>query len=91
MDEMKVCKFVRLTSKDPKGKFVNSKDGRTTIRTKVVVSEDTVKETEANFETTGLLYIVDEAKTKERNAVVEAENAGTEEVENKGTEAGAKL
>lgn len=70
---MKVCKLVRLTNKDEKGQFVNSKEGRITLRNRVVVSEDSVKETEDNFTTTGLLYLVDAKATAERDADVEAE------------------
>lgn len=70
---MKVCKLVRLTNKDEKGQFVNSKEGRITLRNRVIVSEESVKETEDNFATTGLLYIVDAKATSERDADVEAE------------------
>lgn len=70
---MKVCKLVRLTNKDEKGQFVNGKEGRITLRNRAVVSEESVKETEENFQTTGLLYLVDAKATAERDADVEAE------------------
>lgn len=70
---MKVCKLVRLTNKDEKGQFVNGKEGRITLRSRVVISEDSVKETEENYPTTGLLYVVDTKATSERDADVEAE------------------
>lgn len=90
MNTMKVCKLVRLTKKDEKGNFVNNREGRITIRNKAVVSDESVKETEGNYETTGLLYIVDEAKTKERNKIVEAESEGNVNLEEE-EQTGAKL
>lgn len=70
---MKVCKLVRLTNKDEKGQFVNSKEGKITMRNRVVVSEESVAETEENYPTTGILYVVDAKATAERDAEVEAE------------------
>jgi hypothetical protein len=70
---MKVCKLVRLTSKDSEGLYVNGKEGKVTLRNRVVVSEDSVKEYEDNYGTSGLLYIVDEKATAKRDAEVEAE------------------
>lgn len=70
---MKVCKLVRLTVKGNDGLYVNSKEGRVTLRSKAVVSEESVKESEGNFGTTGLLYIVDAKATSDRDAEVEAE------------------
>ena len=70
---MKVCKLVRLTNKDDKGQFVNGKEGKITVRNRVIVSEESVAETEENYPTTGILYIVDAKATAERDAGVEAE------------------
>jgi predicted nucleic acid-binding Zn-ribbon protein len=82
---MKVCKLVRLTSKDPEtGKFVKGEKGsQVTLRTRTVVPESTVEESESNCGKTGLLYIVDEKATAKRNAIVEAEAEGknVEEIE----------
>lgn len=71
---MKVCKLVRLTQKDSNG-FIESKEGIITVRGKVVVSEETVKESEENYQSTGLLYKVDKKKTEARDKELEAESA----------------
>lgn len=73
--ESKVCKLVRLTSKDDKGKFVKGEKGsQVIVRKKCVVSESSVNESEKNYEKTGMLYIIDEKATELRNKIVEAEN-----------------
>lgn len=75
--EMKVCKLIRLTKKVKEGDdmvFQNSKEGRITVRERAVVSKETVEESEANYKTTGLLYVVNETATAERDAIVEGEN-----------------
>lgn len=84
---MKVCKLVRLTKKNEGGGFVyseKSKEGQILLRKRVVVDESTVEESEGNFATSGLLYVVDAKATAERdelvNAEVEASKAPTEEV-----------
>lgn len=97
MNQFKVCKLVRLASKDAEGNFANVKEGRITLRERVIVSNDTVQESEANFGMTGRLYIVDKEATAERNAKVEAEQAAhnedevEESTETKGKAAAAKL
>lgn len=73
MNQMKVCKLVSLTKKDQKGNFVNSKEGMIVRRNKVVIPAEDVEAAEENFETTGLLYIVDEKATAARNKIVEKE------------------
>jgi len=70
---MKVCKLVRLTTKDDKGNFVNSKEGRVTIRKRAIIAQESVVETEENYKNTGLLYIVDEKATAERDELVDKE------------------
>ena len=70
---MKVCKLVRLTKKDADGKFTKGKEGQITLRKKVVVPQESVDEFDANFESTGIVYLVDEKATEERDAIVEAE------------------
>lgn len=81
---MKVCKLVRLSSKNTEGEFVNGKEGKLTLRSRVVIDEASVKESEENYKQTGLLYVVDEKATAARDVEVEAEvNAAkglTEEV-----------
>jgi len=71
---MKVAKLVRLTKKDSEGLFVNDKDNQTTLRSRAIVSAETVKESEDNYKNTGLLYIVDKKATAERDEIVAAEN-----------------
>jgi hypothetical protein len=72
--EMKVCKLVRLTKRNADGtEFAKDKEGQIILRKKVVVSEETIEEYETNYKTSGLLYIVDEAKTKQRNKTVAVE------------------
>lgn len=93
---MKVCKLVRLTQKDEKGNFANTKEGKITLRKKVVISEESVKETEDNFKSTGLLYIVDETATAARDKMVDAEieaarNTEAKEQEAPKVDAGATL
>ena len=78
MNTMKVCKLVRLTKKNEKGEFVNGKDGVIPVRKRAVVSKETVEETQENYHLTGLLYIIDEKATAERDAIVEAEQAGAD-------------
>ena len=72
---MKVCKHVRLTKKNDKGEFeIGTKgEGQITIRTKVVVDESSVKESEDNYKNTGLLYVVDVKATAERDELVAKE------------------
>jgi hypothetical protein len=67
---MKVCKLVRLAVKDEKGNFDKAK-ASVTVRSRVVVDESSVKETEENYKQSGLLYVVDEKATKERDAKIE--------------------
>lgn len=65
---MKVAQLVRLTSKDSKGFFI--KEGNKEIlRNKVAVEESVILEKEQNYQECGLLYIVDEKATEERNKV----------------------
>lgn len=74
---MKVCELVRLTKKVKKGDdivFQNSKEGRISMRKRVVVSEETVKESEDTYESTGLLYVVNQAATAARDKIVAKEN-----------------
>lgn len=73
---MKVCKLVRLTKKDSEGNYVysaKSKEGQIEVRKRVIVDEATVAESDANFQSSGLLYVVDEKATAERDDLVEAE------------------
>ncbi len=78
---MKVCKLVRLTSKNEKGLFVKGeKAAHVVLRNKCVVSQETVNNSEKNYEKTGLLYVVDEKKTAERDSKIELEKAGNIEV-----------
>jgi hypothetical protein len=70
---MKVCKLVRLTNKGAEGKFLKTGEGQITERKKAVISEETVKEFEDTCETSGLLYIVNEKLTKQRDAIVDKE------------------
>lgn len=64
---MKVCKKVRLLQKTEKGLY--KKDGQIEVlRNRAIVSEQSVKESEANCEDTGLLWVIDVEATKERDA-----------------------
>jgi hypothetical protein len=78
---MKVCKLIRLLSKDANRLF--KKDGASeVVRTKVVVSEEVVLDSQITFESSGLIYVVDEEATKARldkknKVVVETEKQKT--------------
>lgn len=61
---MKVVKKVMLLSKDKDGNFVKN-DTYKVERNRAVISEESVKATEATYKETGVLYIVDEEATKE--------------------------
>jgi hypothetical protein len=63
---MKVAKKVLLLTKDNKGKFLNNENHKV-LRNRAVVQDEVVAETQANYKETGLLYIVDEKATAERN------------------------
>lgn len=66
---IKVCKLVRLAKKNSKGLFVKDKEGQIIVRSRILVPDEEVAEKEANYGDTGLLYIVDEEATAERNAL----------------------
>lgn len=77
MGQMKVCELVRLTKKVKEGDdivFQNSKEGRISVRKRAIVSEETVKESEANYKSTGLIYVVNVAETTKRDKIVAKEN-----------------
>lgn len=80
---MKVCKLVRLTQKNDKGEFVKGKDAsHVEVRSRVVIPEETVAEYEESSAARGLLYVVDEKATAERDEIVANENkTPAEEVE----------
>ncbi len=64
---MKVAKCVRLLSKDNKGLY--KKDGASEVkRERAVIEESVVKQSEATYKDTGILWIVDQEATKERNS-----------------------
>lgn len=78
---MKVCKLVQLSKKNDKGLFdKKSEEGRIVHRKRVIVSEESVKETEDNCGTTGMLYVVNEKATAARDAEVDAENVASKTV-----------
>jgi hypothetical protein len=95
--EMKVCSLVQLTKKNDKGEFTkDGKEGKITIRKRVIVPQSSVEEYEGNYASSGLLYVVDEKATAERNKLVETEvnaarNAETEEEDNSTKKAAAQL
>lgn len=66
---MKVAKKVRLLTKDAKGKlFVKSKNYQV-LRERAVVEDSIIDEYEKSYPENGILYIVDEKATKEREAI----------------------
>ena len=64
---MKVAKKVRLLNKDSKGKFIKNETYEV-LRNRSIVTDLAVAQTEANYKDVGILWIVDEKATKERNA-----------------------
>lgn len=61
---IKVCNLVRLLEKNDKGLF--KKDGqKKVIREGVKVLEESVSQSEGNYEDSGMLYIVDEKANAE--------------------------
>lgn len=60
---MKVTQKRRLLSKDSKGLYVNN-DSFELLRSRAVVQEQVVQETEGNYMYTGILYVVDDKATK---------------------------
>lgn len=70
----KVCKLVRLTKKNEKGEFEKNEKNSILVRSKAIVSEETIADSETSCAKTGLLYIVDEKLTKKRESELEAEN-----------------
>lgn len=76
---MKVCKLVRLTQKDTKGNYINGKEGNITVRERAIVSEESIAETESNYKSSGLLYVVDEKATAKREKELEVEAKQLEE------------
>lgn len=63
---MKVVKKVKLLTKDKDGNYVKN-DTCEILRHRAVVQEILVAEYENNYKETGIVYIVDEAATNERN------------------------
>ena len=61
---MKVVKKVKLLSKDRDGNFIKNNTYKVE-RNRAVISEESVKSSEATYKETGILYIVDEEATKE--------------------------
>ena len=64
---MKVAKKVRLLAKDKDGFYIKNETQAVVMRTRAVVSQDVITDTEYNYKETGILYIVDEQATAERN------------------------
>lgn len=60
---MKVVQKRRLLAKDSKGFFKNN-DNFELLRSRAVISEQSVLNSEATYKETGILYVVDEAETK---------------------------
>lgn len=63
---MKVVKKVKLLEKDGQGNFVKSQNVKV-LRTRMVISEQSIEDAEKVFPITGIAYIVDEKATKERD------------------------
>lgn len=59
---MKVVKKVKLLMKDSKGSFIKN-NNYTVLRTRAVIQESSVKQSESTYKETGILYIVDEEAT----------------------------
>lgn len=79
---MKVAKKVRLVQKDNKGLFIKN-DNYVVVRNRAIVLESVIKEAEANYKSIGLLWIVDEEATKERDALNDAPTKPKKEVSEK--------
>jgi hypothetical protein len=68
---MKVCKLVRLTKKDKEGNFVASdKEGQILIRKRAIISEESLNDAKGSSKHSGLLYVIDESATKDRDAEI---------------------
>lgn len=66
---MKVAKKVKLLTKDKDGLY-NVKGQHSVLRDRAVIGEADVKKYQDECKETGILYIVDEEATKERNELV---------------------
>lgn len=67
---MKVAKLLRLKSKDEKG-FYKADGANEVMRSKAIITDEAVAESESNYKESGLLYIVDEEATAEREKAKE--------------------
>ena len=63
---MKVAQKRRLLIKGKDGRFINN-DTFKIERHSSVVEESTIKETESSYKETGIIWVVDEKATKERD------------------------
>lgn len=70
---MKAVKLVRLQEKDSKGNFKKA-GNHVVLRERVKISEKSIAESEASYETTGLLYIALEDE-KPKNSPAKEEKA----------------
>ena len=61
---MKVVQKRKLLAKDSKGFFINN-DNYTLLRSRAVIQDEVVTESEHSYKETGILWVVDEKATKE--------------------------
>lgn len=62
---MKVVQKRKLLVKDKKGYFVNN-ETFTILRNRAVIEESAIEESESSYKETGIIWVVDEKATKER-------------------------
>tara|TARA_R110002051_G_C8513329_1_gene466759 strand:- start:130 stop:360 length:231 start_codon:yes stop_codon:yes gene_type:complete len=63
---MVVCKKVRLLTKDNKGYF-NPDGQKQELRSRCIISVDSVEASERECKESGILYIIDQDATRDRN------------------------
>lgn len=73
MGKMVVAQLVRLAHKNGDGEFEEKKGAQVEVRNRAIVSEETVEQFKKDSKLSGLLYIVNEKLTKERDELIEKE------------------
>ena len=74
---MKVVKKVKLLEKDGQGNFIKSQNVKV-LRTRMVISEQSIEDAEKVYPMTGIAYVVDEEATKERDELKSGKKAPKE-------------
>lgn len=63
--KVKVCKKIKLLEKDKNGQFIKTENHKV-LRERSVVMESSIAESENYYKMSGVLWVVDEEATKER-------------------------